>query len=204
MCHHAIDARLAVSVMKGSPTNSLAYSAEVVFQCPRDECNRLFIGRYSGFLTPNTTWVEAKLRSVAPSSPKAPSIPVLVGEISPSFTQVYKQAAAAEAWELGEIAGCGYRRALEFLVKDYTISLDPTSADAIKKKFLGTVISEHIEDPSIKECARRATWLGNDETHYVRRWETKDIQDLKALITLTAGWISAHLLMKKYLSEMPE
>ena len=89
-------------------------------------------------------------------------------------------------------------------MKDYTISLDPTKADAIKKKFLGAVISDHIDDQSIKECARRATWLGNDETHYIREWETKDIKDLKALITLTAGWISAHLLTKKYLSEMPE
>lgn len=32
-------------------------------------------------------------------------------------------------------------------------------------------------------------WLGNDETHYVRRWEEKDLSDLKRLISMTVSWI---------------
>lgn len=27
----------------------------------------------------------------------------------------------------------------------------------------------------------RAAWLGNDETHYVRKWPEKDVKDLKSL-----------------------
>ncbi|MBP2259149.1 hypothetical protein [Virgibacillus alimentarius] len=50
--------------------------------------------------------------------------------------------------------------------------------------------------------AERATWLGNDETHYVRQWENKDLQDLKNLIDLTVYFISKNLKAKKYKEEM--
>lgn len=56
--------------------------------------------------------------------------------------------------------------------------------------------------PDIKEMAKRAVWLGNDETHYVRKWEDKDIQDLKNLIDLTVYFISMTLKAKKYREEM--
>ena len=45
-------------------------------------------------------------------------------------------------------------------------------------------------------------WLGNDETHYVRKWEEKDIRDLKILIRLTESWIQNSILTDKYLREM--
>jgi hypothetical protein len=69
---------------------------------------------------------------------------------------------------------------------------------------LGVCIAEFISDPSIKVCAERAAWLGNDETHYVRRWDDKDIADLKALFELTLSWIHTSLLTKHYLREMPK
>lgn len=42
-------------------------------------------------------------------------------------------------------------------------------------------------------------WLGNDETHYVRKWEASDISDLKMLIDLTAHWMTSELLTERYL-----
>jgi hypothetical protein len=50
--------------------------------------------------------------------------------------------------------------------------------------------------------AERATWLGNDETHYVRKWEDKDINDLKILIKVTLHWIEMELLTEQYKTEM--
>lgn len=47
-----------------------------------------------------------------------------------------------------------------------------------------------------------AVWLGNDETHYYRRWEDKDINDLKLLIKLTANWIEIKELTKNYSEDM--
>jgi len=53
-----------------------------------------------------------------------------------------------------------------------------------------------------KSVAERATWLGNDETHYYRKWENKDISDLKALLRLTINAIENQLLAESYENEM--
>ena len=112
------------------------------------------------------------------------------------------QSEAAEAYQLGQIAGAGYRKALEFLIKDYAIKKNPEKEDEIKKSFLGNCINNFVPDENVKECARRAVWLGNDETHYIRKWEEKDINDLKILIRLTQAWILNSLLTEGYLAEM--
>jgi hypothetical protein len=134
----------------------------------------------------------------------SPTLPSEVTDISENFATVYRQAAQAELYELNEIAGAGYRKALEFLIKDYCISEDPDSKEAIVKELLGTVISKRVTDTKIQQCAQRAAWLGNDETHYSRRWEDKDVSDLKILIELTIGWIRSSVLTKRYLAEMAD
>lgn len=59
-----------------------------------------------------------------------------------------------------------------------------------------------IDNPKIKEIAKRATWLGNDETHYFRKWEDKDLNDLKKLIEIVVYFISMELGVNKYTVEM--
>ncbi|MDM5198975.1 hypothetical protein QUF79_13185 [Fictibacillus enclensis] len=63
-------------------------------------------------------------------------------------------------------------------------------------------IQKFITEPSIKLMAERATWLGNDETHYVRKWDDKDLKDLKNLIELTVYFISMSLKALRYQEEM--
>ena len=83
------------------------------------------------------------------------------------------------------------------------IEVDPSDAGAIKTTLLGTCIDRYVDDANVKECARRAAWLGNDETHYTRRWEDKDIADLKTLVRLTTNWVENALLTQQYLQQMP-
>ena len=59
-----------------------------------------------------------------------------------------------------------------------------------------------MSNEKVKEVAKRAVWIGNDETHYVRRWEGKDIEDLKTLIEITIHWIEMEKLTADYLTEM--
>ena len=66
------------------------------------------------------------------------------------------------------------------------------------------VITEYIDDSNIKNVATRAVWLGNDETHYIRVWEDKDLPFLKKLIDLTIHWIEAKELTKTMIEEMPD
>ena len=73
----------------------------------------------------------------------------------------------------------------------------------IETKMLGECIEKYVDDPRIKEVSKRATWLGNDETHYQRRWIEKDLKDLKLMIKLVLHWIEAEYLTAEALRSMP-
>ena len=125
--------------------------------------------------------------------------------ISPSFSDIYNQAFCAEQLSLNHVCGVGYRKALEFLIKDYLISGldDEAQKENIKKKFLSKCIQDDVSDERIKSVAKRAVWLGNDETHYVRKWADKDVSNLKQLIDLTVRWIEMEVESRRLLEEMP-
>ena len=59
-----------------------------------------------------------------------------------------------------------------------------------------------MTDRNIKEVTKRATWLGNDEAHYERRWLDKDLSDLKRLIDLVLYWIQAEQLTAEAIRSM--
>ncbi|GBF44630.1 hypothetical protein LPTSP2_39330 [Leptospira ellinghausenii] len=88
------------------------------------------------------------------------------------------------------------------MIKDYLIIKTPEEEEKIRKELLGNSIKNRISDQNIKSCAERAAWLGNDETHYIKKWEDKDINDLKILLQLTVKWIEAEILTKSYLENM--
>ena len=201
LCHYAIHPKsTSCFILTGSPDKDETL-LEIIYQCPRNECSHLFVATYKRGTSYNSTGTFL-LRNISPKTPLLPSASPEIEEISPNFVKIFSQASAAEAYELDEIAGVGYRKALEFLIKDFLVSEDPDSADKIRSELLGNCVSNRVSDPNVKECARRAVWLGNDETHYVRRWENKDIQDLKILIRLTIAWIENSILTKKYLKDM--
>ena len=116
--------------------------------------------------------------------------------LSPRFVKIYNQALAAEESSLDEIAGIGYRKALEFLVKDYCISRNPSEAETIKTTFLSNCLKTYVANDSIKTLATKAAWIGNDETHYVRQIEDRDIQDMKRFIRAMVHFIEMELIVE--------
>jgi hypothetical protein len=182
---------------------SVSAKLQIVFSCPSHSCGTLFIAEYLNAKTPGGGWIYS-LNRLFPVTFKKYEATEAVAKISPNFVVIFNQAQQAENEGLEEVAGIGFRRALEFLVKDYCILKDPSNSDDIKKKFLGRCIADHMSDQRIKACAERATWLGNDEAHYIRRWSKMDITDLKKLIELTTHWITSEHLTEEYLKEMPK
>ena len=128
----------------------------------------------------------------------------IITSISPSFSAIYNQAYHAEQANLDQICGVGYRKALEFLIKDYLISKekDEKVVENIKNKFLNNCIQEDVQNENIKNVAKRAVWLGNDETHYTRKWADKDVSHLKQLIELTIRWIENEVETERVLQEI--
>ena len=85
-----------------------------------------------------------------------------------------------------------------------TVNLDDNITPRGNERLNDEQIKEIIDNPRIKEIARRATWLGNDETHYFRKWDDKDLEDLKKLIQITVHFISMELGADKYIGEMAD
>lgn len=172
-----------------------------VFQCMK--CRNTFMVQY-GKPEPKDRHSNKfnQIEYMGPIKPKNRDFEDVITDISPDFSNIYNQANAAEVYGLDQIAGCGYRRAFEFLIKDYLCHCTPELTDAIKKEFLGTSIKTRIDHPKLKEIAERTAWLGNDLTHYEQRYEDKDIKDLKLLIDLTVHWIVCNLLSDQAIEEI--
>lgn len=175
------------------------HTIEVVYQCPGQSCQHIFI---AGYWTMSSISKYYSLRRTFPNSFEQHATSKEVQGVSPTFSAIYNQALEAESIGLSEIAGMGFRKALEFLIKDYCISKEPTKADSIKNTLLGPCINNFVFEANIKACAERATWLGNDETHYTRQWVNHDIEDLKRLVRLTENWIANEVATAAYLAEL--
>jgi hypothetical protein len=191
LCHHGISPRFLVAHLNGS-------TYQAAYRCPRIECQHIFVGHYAR--NPKTGHYDFAFSD--PTRPQSGTYPETVATLSPTAIEIMNQVAQAEARKLDQLVGIGLRKALEFLIKDYLIAAYPDKADDIKKTMLGPCITTFVVDPNIKACASRATWLGNDETHYIRKWEDKDIKDLKQLVRLTINWIENEALTKQYMADM--
>ena len=114
-------------------------------------------------------------------------------ELSPSFCEIYNQAYIAQQQNLDKISGMGYRKALEFLVKDYAIFLKPEDKDKIKNASLSSCINNYIDNQKIKQLSLASTWLGNDETHYIKKHQDYTIDDIITFIDATVSFINSDL-----------
>lgn len=190
ICHSFITANL-VHAEQSTP-----WEGRIIFRCTNTSCKELFISYYK------RNWTSYFHYKLAPNNYIKEEFDVEIQEVSNDFIEIYNQALRAQAIWLDKIAWVWFRKSLEFLIKDYVIWLFPDKEDEIKKNLLWKVISENINDEEIKEISKRAVWIWNDETHYVKKWETKDINDLKILIDIVQSFISKKQKSKKYLDSM--
>lgn len=166
--------------------------------CLCSVCERFFVMPYAG----------QEVSSLFPQAPfpghaEQPLFDKSIKQLSPAFCEIFSQAAEAEAQGLSDICGLGYRKALEFLVKDYVKHLHPEDGDPIESEPLSATI-KRIDDRRIKTLAQRAAWLGNDETHYVRHHLDRDVSDMKTFIDAMLHFIASELSFEDALSISPK
>ncbi len=194
-CHCGIESRVA---MVYEYDNNCIY---VVCICPKLDCKELFIASYEyDYSTLNGSYFFNG--DLVPYIHKNIEFGDKVKSLSDNFIEIYNQAYQAEKSKLSQICGPGYRKALEYLVKDYAILKNQNDKSEIERKELSKCIDDYIADTKIKQISKRAVWIGNDETHYVRKWEDKDINDLRILIKLTSIFIESELVAEDYLNSM--
>lgn len=160
-----------------------------LYRCTADNCNKYFALQYKREFS-NEPFVNPIKYTYRP--PINVTLPSNIEKVSEMFVEIYNQSVQAERDQLLHIAGVGYRKAAEFLIKDYVIAKNPDKESNIKNMFLSNVISTYLTDfPKIQNLAKAVSWIGNDETHYVRKHDDRDIQDLKKFILATAQFIAA-------------
>ena len=175
-------------------------------RCTNCHCEKTFISQYTHLGIINGIDTYDFVRIITNTNVKNKEFSDIIFNLSPSFVTIYNQSYAAQQLDLNEICGTGYRKALEFLIKDYIISnlSDEKQVELIQRKPLMQCIENDVQEDRIKLVAKRATWLGNDETHYVRKWDDKDIDEMISIIDLTIHWIESEIATKRLLEEMPE
>jgi hypothetical protein len=186
VCHYAIDPRF-IAYHPEYPNGLYSSRFQVVFACPRGECGHVFVAYYKQ--VDSTQYLDRCL----PMVPKEPDVPVLVASISERFVEVYKQAEAAHSYQLDEVAGGGYRKALEVLVKDFLVVGNGRSEESVIKMTLADAVKA-LPDEVVKNLAHFTKLLGNDETHYYRKWADRDIEDVKTYLIATITAFNLYLL----------
>lgn len=178
--------------------NSIYANNKLYLLCYCEECKKVYISEYECESIPilHTTRFNIKIKSFTRAYPndfKHSTFDDYINSLSPMFIKVYDQSLTANSFGLDEIAGMGFRKALEFLVKDYAISLFPSEKDKIEKMHLSDVIDKINYQP-ITEIAKPCIKVLNDETHYFRKFEKVEVDNINKLILAIVGILSAKAL----------
>lgn len=135
-----------------------------------------------------------------PKKYKNVEIPKAIQDKFPDFIEIFNQAKSAEEANLDQLAGMGYRKAIEFLVTDYLLKYP---AEGVEEKWLTSpktsLISKigKLKNERIKQLATAITYLGNDETHYARRHPEYDLAKMKAFIHVLLSDIDNELIYEE-------
>lgn len=191
-CHKHI-----IPKFKSEYINGDQYTLYATLLCPNTECDKTFIAQYG-----REGQINYRFNHITKYSVISENFSDEINEISPRFKIIFNEAFFAEQNALFEICGVGYRKSLEILLKDYLIGLFPDNQATIRKDSISSCIKHYVEDVRLKSTSNRAIWLGNDHTHYEKKWEHKDLNDLKTLIKLTVNWIESEILTKKFNDSM--
>ena len=127
-----------------------------------------------------------------------------INELCPSFVKIFNDAYRVEQVGLTEVVGLGYRRAFEFLIKDYAIGKenDEAKKENIKKMQLSQVVNTYFPDGEVKDLLVRAAWIGNDFSHYESRHLNIKLEDLRQLVLISASKIDESIKTRKFIERI--
>lgn len=170
----------------------LSFSSDkslVVIVYKGDCCNTPFYGTYlyASF--------SAELMDIYPHL-KPTVLPDKIKELSPRFVHLYEQSYTAEQNNHIELAGSGYRNAIEVLIKDFAIKKLNASQDKVSKMKLYDAIGTYLTEVNINTAAADVIRvLGNDYTHYQRNYDDIDFIVVKKYLEIFIQQIETKLLM---------
>ena len=120
----------------------------------------------------------------------------IIESTSPGFIFSYNQALRAEIRGDIELAAIGFRHSLECLVKDYAIKECGADEAKVNKTKLIDAISQYLEEKDLVSTADVIRILGNDYTHYERKYPQIDFDLLKRYMDIFIKLIETKLLVR--------
>lgn len=163
--------------------------------CFCSQCRNTFIATF--IRRDINQYVEFK---TYPSTTHKVILPSNIVSLYPDFCEIYKQASEADDEGLNLISGVGYRKSLEFIIKFYAISKHPNCEETISVMPLAKCIEDYIDNKHIQILAKASAWLGNDETHFVRKHESYNVEDLKRFLKAIISFIDSEIEAEKALT----
>lgn len=122
------------------------------------------------------------------------NIPEQIDIVSENFREIYTQSEIALSHDLIDIAGMGYRKSTEYLIKDYLIYKNVDIPEKIIKLQLKQAILK-LDNEDIKSLALACAYLGNDHAHILKKFENNDITDLKTFLDTLMHYISMQVII---------
>ncbi len=178
-----------------------------VWRCNFNKCNKIFVVSHK---KDEATYIIERTLNGLPKGPIWPE-PILNLKdgktietskvLESKFIKTYLQSLESEANGHDEISGMGYRKAIEYLVKDWAIQTHPTEKEKILGKWLSAVIQDYFTG-DLKDILERATWLGNDQTHYNKLFDEYNISHLKELISLIMVELDREFKKRHYIENI--
>ena len=187
-----------VGIIEGAIENGVELTL-LVFQCP--SCRELTVGRYysgANVFTPAHT-ISGKPFLYPQPEFQGTIFSEEIYDKFLRFTLVYNQSEKAEHYDCKDIAGAGYRKAAEILVRDFACLIYPEKKESI----LNTSNAKNVVFNFLKEytlmcqLAEASFELGNDEAHYKKTYQDNGLKDLKEFIKATVAQIEAILHLRE-------
>lgn len=166
-------------------------SALLLQTCKCTSCDKLFFFASCKEEGAST----AKLICILPNTEPVYKDEILE-KISPRFVDIYNQALRAENRKDIELAATGYRSAMEILIKDYAINELKEPKEQVTSHNLNNAIGKYLKQEELVNSADVIRILGNDFTHYDRKYPEHDFDMLKNYMDIFITLILANFKAK--------
>lgn len=165
-----------------------------------NSCANVFAAYYHLHMPYSMMTLHGELDGTCPPLLSLTDVAPSIQETFPYFTEILRQAEIAKAHELTDIAGMGFRKALECLLKDALVYLGRKSRTEVENLKLAACIEAFSDHPELEKAANRIRDIGNDYTHYKAKYEGYDLDQLQELIRLCLPLLSTQLILAKPLT----
>ncbi len=162
----------------------------LIATCECTACHKFFF-----FACDSPDGHDAAIACVYPSTKIIPYVNENLAAISERFIEMYNQALLAEYNQSIELAAMGFRSSLEILVKDYAIKELHEPADVVAKQDLCNAIGKYLNQAELVATADVVRILGNDYTHYQRKYPEHDFALLKKYMEIFLSQIEARYMI---------